>query len=205
MSREPYLGGVQRVSDANVVVIGATTFQTDGRVLYGPAANRPAANVAHAAIPFASYYAVDTQVLTQTDGAAWVAKLDPAFADGIVSIKGRVTAGTVVIANGASLSGDVALGTGGERQLVGIQMPAAWTAASLTFAVSSDGVTFVPLYWDGAEYVIAAGGGAAASLGVSLEPSAFAGWPFVRVRSGTVGVPVNQGAERTLVVLTRAV
>lgn len=121
-----------------------------------------------------------------------------------VVVAGSIAAETAVIANGASLSGTIDLGAG-ERQLVGIQMPAAWTAASLTFAVSHDGVTFVPLYWDGAEYTIAAAGGAAASLGVSLEPSAFAGWPFVKVRSGTAASAVNQGAERTLVVLTRAV
>lgn len=114
----------------------------------------------------------------------------------------RIAPRVATIASGASLSDAIHLD---ERQLVGIQMPAAWTAASLTFAVSADGVTFVPLYWDGAEYTIAAAGGAAASLGVSLEPSAFAGWPFVKVRSGTSGTPVNQGAERTLVVLTRAV
>ena len=110
----------------------------------------------------------------------------------------------VVIASAASLSGTVQL-QGGRFQLVAIQMPAAWTAASLTFAVSFDGTTFVPLHWAGAEYTILAAGGAAASLGVSLEPSAFAGWPFVRVRSGTAATAVNQGAERTLQVLTRAV
>jgi hypothetical protein len=128
------------------------------------------------------------------------------LADGAtVTLKGSTVVQDVVIANGQSLSGTIALGAGGERQLVGLQMPAAWTAASLTFAVSFDGATFVPLYWDGAEYTILAAGGAAASLGVSLEPSAFAGWPFVRVRSGTSGTPVNQGAERTLKALTRAV
>jgi hypothetical protein len=124
--------------------------------------------------------------------------------DGPIALKGSITAGSVAIANGASLSGTIDL-SAGERQLTGIQMPAAWTAASLTFAVSHDGVTFVPLYWDGAEYAIAAAGGAAASLGVSLEPSAFAGWPFVRIRSGTAAAAVNQAAERTLAVLTRAV
>lgn len=122
----------------------------------------------------------------------------------IVEQQNYIASSTVTIANGASLSGALALNPG-SRQLVGLQMPAAWTAASLTFAVSHDGVTFVPLYWDGAEYTIAAAGGAAASRGVSLEPSAFAGWPYVRVRSGTAGSPVNQGAERTLQVLTRAV
>ena len=122
-----------------------------------------------------------------------------------VSVAGSITAAAAVIANGESLSAAVALGTGGARQLVGIQMPAAWTTASLTFAVSFDGTTYVPLYWDGAEYTILAAGGADASLGVSLEPSAFAGWPFVKVRSGVAATAVNQGAERTLVVLTRAV
>lgn len=116
----------------------------------------------------------------------------------------QATPQRAVIASGASLSGTIDLDAG-RRTLIGIQMPGTWTAASLTFAVSHDGTTFVPLYWDGGEYTIAAAGGAAASLGVSLDPSAFAGWPFVRVRSGTAGSPVNQGAERTLQVLTRAV
>lgn len=111
---------------------------------------------------------------------------------------------TVVIANASSLSSTVDLG-GGVRQMVGVQMPAAWTAASLTFAVSHDGTTFVPLYWNGAEYTILAAGGAAASSGVALEPAAFAGWPFVRIRSGTAASATNQTAERTLQALTRAV
>lgn len=111
---------------------------------------------------------------------------------------------TAVIANAASLSDTIELG-GGVRQMVGLQMPAAWTAASVTFAVSHDDATFVPLYWNGAEYTVLAAGGAAASSGVSLEPAAFASWPFVRVRSGTAAAAVNQGAERTLRVLTRAV
>ena len=122
-----------------------------------------------------------------------------------VSVAGSITADAVVIANGESLSGTVDLGTSGERQLTTIQMPAAWTAASLTFAGSYDGTTFGPVYWDGAEYTISAAGGAVALAVVSLEPSAFAGIPFVRVRSGVAATAVNQGAARTLVVLTRAV
>jgi hypothetical protein len=93
----------------------------------------------------------------------------------------------------------------GVRQLVGIQMPAAWTAAVPHVRRQHDGTTFVPLYWDGAEYTISRRVALRRPLGVSLEPSAFAGWPFVRVRSGTAGAAVNQAAERTLVVLTRAV
>ena len=109
----------------------------------------------------------------------------------------------VVIAAGASLSFSTPLA--GRFQLVAIQMPAAWDAASLTFAVSHDGTTFVPLHWAGAEYTILAAGGAAASLGVSLDPDAFMGWPVVRVRSGTSAAAVNQAAARTLKVLLRAI
>jgi hypothetical protein len=116
----------------------------------------------------------------------------------------RPLAQTAVIANGASLSDAIELGDG-VRQVCGIQMPAAWTAASLTFAVSADGITYSPLYFDTGEYTVAAGAGAVASAGISLEPRAFAGWPYVKVRSGTAASAVNQGAARTLTVLTRAV
>lgn len=122
----------------------------------------------------------------------------------IVEQQNFIARSTVSIANGESLSGALSL-TPGTRQLVALQMPAAWTAASLTFAVSADGTTYVPLYWDGAEYTILAAGGATTSTGVSLEPAAFAGWAYVKVRSGTSGSAVNQGAARSITVLTRAV
>jgi len=116
----------------------------------------------------------------------------------------QATPQAAVIPNGTALSGVLDL-DGGRRSLVALAMPAAWTAAPITFSVSINNSTFVPLYWDGEEYTILAAGGAAASLGVSLEPSAFAGWPFVKVRSGTAGTPVNQAAERTIQAVTRAV
>lgn len=117
----------------------------------------------------------------------------------------RVVPQTVTIANGESLSGEVGLRGSysplGQYQVVGIQFPSSWTTADVTFAVSADGVTFVPLYWVDVEYSVAA----AASTAVSVEPSALAGWPFVKIRSGTSGTPVNQAAERSIQVLTRVV
>lgn len=109
----------------------------------------------------------------------------------------------VTIASGASLSG--ALELPDLRTIIALQMPSTWTTASLTFEVSSDGVTYVPLYYNGAEFEVTAAGGATASAGVTIEPVVFAGWPFVKVRSGTSGTPVNQAAERVLTVLIRAV
>jgi hypothetical protein len=111
------------------------------------------------------------------------------------------TAQDAVIANGTSLSGALRLAKG-RRQLVAIQLPGTWTAASVTFAVSHDDATYVPLYFGDTEYALTA---AAASRGFSLDPAAFAGWPYVKIRSGTAGSPVNQAAERTVKALTRAV
>ena len=115
-----------------------------------------------------------------------------------------IATSTVTIANGESLSGALSLAPG-TRQLAAIQMPAAWTEASLTFAVSADGTTFSPLYFNGSEYTVEAAGGAVASGAIALEPRVFAAWPYVKVRSGTSGTAVNQAAARVLTVLTRAV
>ena len=121
----------------------------------------------------------------------------------VVRISGSIQVEEVVIANGESLSGTVPLGAGA-RQLVGVIVPNEWTEADLSFAVNADnGTGWHRLKWDGAEYVVALDG--IGGDAISLEPSVFAGWPYVRVRSGTAGTPVNQDAERTLVVMTRAV
>lgn len=63
---------VTTISGTSETTVGASTFETDGRVLHGLAADRPTAADAHAVLPFAYYNAVDTQVITQTDGTNWV-------------------------------------------------------------------------------------------------------------------------------------
>lgn len=119
----------------------------------------------------------------------------------------KVFSRSATIASGDSLSTVINLGEEynvGIYQILGVQMPDAWTTASLTFTVSADGDTYTPLYWNGELYEIDAAGGAAASRAVSLEPSAFAGWPYVKIRSGKKATPVNQAAERELVVMLGA-
>ena len=57
----------------STVVIGATTYQlTDGAVLRGTNAIKPTAALAHAAIPYCYYFAIDTGVVEATDGTNWV-------------------------------------------------------------------------------------------------------------------------------------
>lgn len=99
---------------------------------------------------------------------------------------------TATIASGASLSGAATCSTG---RLARIDMPAAWTAASLTFQVSNDGVTYNNLYdASGNEYTVTT----AASRGVVVPLVDFLGASFLKIRSGTSGSPVTQGADRVL-------
>lgn len=107
---------------------------------------------------------------------------------------------TATIANAASLSGALCLGV---KVLVGIQMPAAWTAADLTFQTSIDnGTTWTDLYDDaGVEVKLSPTAPSGKYLAVS--PDIFAGLLFLKVRSGTTGTPVAQGAERSLTLVTR--
>lgn len=106
---------------------------------------------------------------------------------------GQTNTLTVTIAGGASLSGAIDLAT---QRLAGIAMPAAWTAANLTFQASTDGETFNDLYdWLGGEYTVQVGGPA---RHLQLPLADFLGLRHLRIRSGTAAAPVNQAASRTL-------
>lgn len=102
---------------------------------------------------------------------------------------------SATIASGASLSGAVLLGP---CRLCGVQLPGTWTTAAITFEVSVDGgTTFKPLYdLYGTEYTAQA----AADRWVGLPVSDFAAYDAVKIRSGSVASPVNQAADRALVV-----
>lgn len=119
-----------------------------------------------------------------------------------------VIATKVVIANGASLSD--ALDTDGLVPCA-IQFPSAWTAASITFQGSTeprdysrDGVTTAPTFtdvYDSAGEVSYTT--SAASRLLILTPTQMKGFRQLKIRSGTAGAAVNQGAARTLTVLLR--
>ncbi len=96
------------------------------------------------------------------------------------------------IANGASLSASFNLNG---RVLCGVYMPAAWTAAGLTFQVSHDGTTWYNVQSATAEYSATA----TVDQYIALDPVIFYGAAFLKVRSGTAGSAVNQGAARTLI------
>lgn len=102
------------------------------------------------------------------------------------------------IANGQSLSAALKLNGG---FLEGVYMPAAWTAAGLSFAVcETEAGTYVPLVDSlGAEVTLTVAAGQA----IALPIGAVRGWNWIKLRSGTSAAAVNQGADRALVAVTR--
>lgn len=106
---------------------------------------------------------------------------------------------TATIAINTALSGNVNVKG---REVVGIQMPAAWTAAAMTFDASADGGTFASVVNTGGteqNYTVAA------STYIAVAGGAFAGMDSIRIRSGTLATPVNQAAARTILVVVRSV
>lgn len=104
-----------------------------------------------------------------------------------------------VIAIGTSLSTEIDTQ---DFPFIGVIMPAAWTAANLTFQVASrdaaTGGVYSNLFDDvGQEVVVSATAGRA--IAIDAAALKLAPFSYLRVRSGTSATPVNQAAERTLV------
>src|SRR5206468_2348533 len=97
---------------------------------------------------------------------------------------------TIPATDSGGLSEVLDLGT---ARVFAVQMPAAWTAAALTFLASSDGVTFAPVYIADIEYSVPV----AASRMVMLDFNLY-GLQYLQLRSGTAGTPVQQAADRTI-------
>lgn len=118
---------------------------------------------------------------------------------------GRLTIHRAKIANGASLSGELLQAP--DHEIVAIQMPASWTAANLTFQsrsanegapdvlqnVFDSGGTEVAITAAAGRYIVPTGSVAAQLAALDV----------VKVRSGTSGVPVNQGAEREILLICK--
>jgi hypothetical protein len=101
---------------------------------------------------------------------------------------------TATIANGAALSDAVELGA---YEPLAVVMPAAWTAAGLSFQASFDGAAYVDVHDAAGELTTAAG----ASRAIALDPDKFLGARKLKIRSGTAAAAVNQLAERKLTVI----
>ena len=113
-----------------------------------------------------------------------------------------ITLNPVAIAAGASLSAACPLGA---LTLVGISMPAVWTAAALTFQVSPDGGATWQEMYDGAGNPVTVTAAAGQFVVPVADPSyVWRGINMVKVRSGTAAAPVNQAAAATVNLVTRS-
>jgi hypothetical protein len=105
---------------------------------------------------------------------------------------------TATVLSGTSLSAAAPLN---QMVVVGIVMPATWTAADLTFQVSSDGgATFHELYTSAGTPVQYQ---STAAVQFGVDGRLWGGIDQVKVRSGTAGVAVNQGADRAITLLLK--
>ncbi len=102
----------------------------------------------------------------------------------------------VVIANGAAISAAFPIPEG--HELVGVIMPAAWTAAGLGLSVRTDinDAAFYPVGDAAGEITFVA----AATFFIRFDEAKRLLVPAIegKFRSGTVAAAVNQGAARTL-------
>jgi hypothetical protein len=106
---------------------------------------------------------------------------------------------SATIANGAALSGAVCLGSG---VLCAVQMPTAWTAADLTFQISDDGGTTWTELLDSLGNAITIAS-PSASKRYEVDASDFKSAMYLKVRSGTSALAVNQASARTLTLIAR--
>jgi hypothetical protein len=105
-----------------------------------------------------------------------------------------VTASTATIANAASLSDAVTIAAG--KQVRGFKIPAAWTAAVMTFDVSYDGTNYFSLTDpNGVEFQ------QAVTVDTFVPFPTVVGITNIKLRSGTKGSVVAQGAQRLVSVL----
>lgn len=104
---------------------------------------------------------------------------------------------TLTIAIGESVSDRLLIpeGTTG----VVIHMPAAWTAANLTFQGSDDDSTYRNVYTDsGQEVTVTAA--ASRAIVADLHLPSLTSFQYLKFRSGTAAVAVAQAASRAIIV-----
>jgi hypothetical protein len=88
----------------------------------------------------------------------------------------------------------------GGDTLCGLVLPSNYTTAAITFQVSVDNSTFVPLYTADGQVSIA-NTEAQASRAISLDPADWYGWRYVKVATGTA----QTTDDKTITLVTRPI
>lgn len=101
----------------------------------------------------------------------------------------------VTILSGDSVSDSVDL----VSELVNsFQMPSSWTAATVSLEVSNDNTNWVSTVFDYTNIQAGVYISAVAGAAYAIDVVTFAGFRYIRFRSGTAASPVAQGADRTI-------
>jgi len=107
---------------------------------------------------------------------------------------------TATIPSGASVSNTIDCNS---RSVLGFVAPAAWTSAALNIEASVDGTSWVTVIYDSVGAAIGSWSSLTAGAGYSVDLNGLLPWQFIRLRSGTSTVPVNQGAARAFTIIQR--
>ncbi|MEP6587515.1 MAG: hypothetical protein ABJA84_02000 [Polaromonas sp.] len=124
---------------------------------------------------------------------------DGTFAEVIAAGANRSTV-TATIANAASVSDVIDLTT---TALLGFVAPAAWTAAALNIEASPDNTTWAPAVIGSDSTAVSSWASVTAGNAYAVDAVSMLPFRYIRFRSGTSAAPVNQGASRAFVVITR--
>lgn len=137
-----------------------------------------------------------TSLLRGSLGGAVSAAPGTAATEAVMVQNASPKAYTSSIANAGTLGGAINFGTQRPGRIV---MPAAWTAANMSFDVSADGVTYGPLYDQNNSEVNFTSANVVAGRQVVLDPVVWNSVQYVKPRSGLNGATVAQGAQRDIV------
>ena len=97
------------------------------------------------------------------------------------------------LTSGQSLTGALNMKN---KILMALEIPSTWTTANITFQVSIDGTNYNDLYdSDGNEVTFTT---VAGKHQYSKDPLAFIPFNWIKLRSGTTAVAVNQSGDRTI-------
>ena len=99
---------------------------------------------------------------------------------------------TITVATSTTVSAAFYVGA---KLPVSLQMPAAFTGATVSFQGSADNVTYQALHSGGAVYSETV----TPAKDCQLDPTVFAGYPFLKIVSASA-----EGADRAIIVHTRA-
>ncbi len=108
----------------------------------------------------------------------------------------------VTIAAGSSLSSSARVDEG---TVVAIVMPSAWDAANITFQASQDGTNWLNVHNEAGDEVTAtaAAGRYIVLMADAADQVVLSSMRYLRLRSGTSALPVNQTAERVITLVIR--